>query len=72
MRLTEREDSLDFLVGRAWDDANRAANDPKKIVFCPPIAVFNNPDKAGEADLLEGIALSVECDQKPQEARGKL
>jgi hypothetical protein len=72
IRLTEREDSLDFLIGRACDDAYRAANDPKKIVFCPPIAVFSNPDKAGEADLLEGIALSVECDQKPQEARRKL
>ena len=72
VRLTERDDSLDFLIGRACDDAYRAANDPKKIVFCPPIAVFSNPDKAGEADLLEGIALSVECDQKPQEARKKL
>jgi hypothetical protein len=72
VRLTEREDSLDFLIGQAYDDAYRAANDPKKIVFCPPIAVFSNPDKAGEADLLEGIALSVECDQRPQESRSRL
>jgi hypothetical protein len=58
----------------AFDMANRAANHPQPAVFCPPIAVFNNSDgfKAREEDLLKGLAISVECDQHPEEARQKL
>src|SRR4051812_22829172 len=51
-----------FLVDVAEDDARRAANDPKRVVFCPPIAVFTNKAHAGEKDLLYGLTLSVECD----------
>jgi hypothetical protein len=58
----------------AVDVARRAANTPTPAVFCPPIAVFNNSDgfKAGEADLFKGLAVSVESDQHPEEARQKL
>jgi hypothetical protein len=58
----------------AVDLARRAANTPQPAVFCPPIAVFNNADgfHAGEADLFKGLAISVECDQRPEEARQKL
>jgi hypothetical protein len=70
--LTERADSLDFLVSTAENDAYRAANDPKRIVFCPPLATFNNKDRAKEQDLAEGLALSVECDEHPQAARALL
>jgi exonuclease VII small subunit len=58
----------------AVDLARRAANTPEPAVFCSPIAVFNNADgfRASEADLFKGLAISVECDQHPEEARQKL
>jgi RecA-family ATPase len=63
---------LGFLVDVAEDDATRAANAPKPVVFCPPIAVFADKDRARERDIVEGLALSVECDQHPHEARARL
>ena len=50
----------------AEDDARRAAQNPKPVVFCPPLAVFGNKDHAREQDLLEGLALSVELDEHPR------
>src|SRR5262249_41240996 len=32
--------SLRFLIEAAEDDARRAANHPKPVVFCPPVATF--------------------------------
>lgn len=52
--------------------ATRCANHPNPIVFCPPIATFISADKADEAHLANGLALSVECDQMPYAARQKL
>ena len=43
---------LQFLVDVREDDARRAAQNPKPIVFCPPVAVFNK-DHAREQDLLK-------------------
>src|SRR5262245_58140729 len=63
---------LDFVVEFAEDDARRAAQFPKPVVFCPPIAVFASKERAREQDLLRGLVLSVECDQKAQAAREKL
>ena len=34
--------------------ARRAAQDPKPVVFCPPLATFRKDKGAGEADLVEG------------------
>lgn len=39
---------------------------------CPPIATFISKEHAAEKDLLEGLALSVEVDHNPAEARAKL
>src|SRR5712671_1268494 len=61
-----------FLVDAAEDDARRAANNPKKVVFCPPIATFTNGGRAREIDIVAGLALSVECDQHPRAAVAKL
>jgi hypothetical protein len=61
-----------FMIDVCEDDARRAAQNPKPVVFCPPLATFLNKDHAREQDLLEGLALSVECDQYPQQARAKL
>jgi hypothetical protein len=59
---------LPFLIDVAEDDARRAANCPKPVVFCPPIAVFANKDHAREQDVAAGLALSVECDVRPRDA----
>jgi RecA-family ATPase len=59
---------LKFLLDVAEDDARRAANTPKSVVFCPPLATFTNKERAREQDIAQGFALSVECDQRPREA----
>jgi RecA-family ATPase len=63
---------LPGLIDAAEDDARRAANFPKKVVFCPPIAVFKDKDRAREIDIVAGFALSVELDQRPTEAAAML
>lgn len=63
---------LPFVVDNAEIDARRAAQHSQAVVFCPPLAVFKNKDKAGERDIASGLALSVECDDHPQQARARL
>jgi hypothetical protein len=63
---------LDVLIDKAMKDAGFAANDPGNIVFCPPIATFNNGRRAREVDLAEGLVLSVECDAHAKAAIEKL
>lgn len=52
--------------------ATLAAQAPKPVVFCPPIATFRNAKKADELRLANGLALSVECDEQPEAARATL
>lgn len=61
---------LRFLIEAAEDDARRAAQHPKPIVFCPPVAVFHPTanGRAREQDIFEAPALSVELDQSPRAA----
>lgn len=47
----------------AWDDP---------AVYCPPVATFKTTGNAKAGNLHEGVDLSVECDQRPLEARLKL
>ncbi|MGO8918024.1 MAG: hypothetical protein ACLQJR_19140 [Stellaceae bacterium] len=63
---------LKFLCDAVEDDARRAAQNPKPIVFCPPLATFGNDKTATEQDIIEGFTVTVECDECPQAARGKL
>jgi hypothetical protein len=65
-------DGLAPIMERAERDAIQAANDPKPVVFAPPIATFSNREHARERDILQGLALSVECDQSPRAARERL
>jgi hypothetical protein len=65
-------DSLNFLIEAAEDDARRAAQEPRPMVFCPPLAVFSNDRQAREVDVALGLVLSVECDKHPKAARAKL
>jgi hypothetical protein len=69
---TKLSGGLRFLADVAEDDCYRAANYPEAVVFCPPIAVFADKERARERDIVEGLALSVECDARPREARERL
>ena len=61
-----------YLIDAAVDDARRAAQSFRAAVFCPPLCVFSNKDHAGEADVLAGLVLSVECDRGAHDARRQL
>jgi hypothetical protein len=65
----ERGHSALSLIDHA---AGIAANTKKAAVFCPPVATFKTAHSAKAEDLLEGLALSVECDDNPQAAIEKL
>ena len=52
--------------------ATEAAGEVRPIVFCPPIATFKTADNAKQGNLAEGLALSIECDQKASAGRSRL
>src|SRR5262245_39449016 len=62
---------LPRLIEAAIEMAGAAAREPRPVVFCPPVAAFKDKT-AGEADLIEGYVLSVECDEFAREALDKL
>jgi hypothetical protein len=55
-------DDVDRLVTRATACAQWCANQPRRIVFCPPIATFLTPTRATGDNLAAGLAVSVEID----------
>jgi AAA domain len=68
---------LKHVVDIAVHEAENAANASLKVVFCPPVATFKGTRQKGswqarEKDLLRGLALSVECDERAQAARARL
>jgi hypothetical protein len=65
-------DDREEVVDAAYHQARRAANDKRKIVFCPPVATFTNTQHAGKADVADGLTLTAECDEKLQAARALL
>jgi hypothetical protein len=64
--------NFEYLIDCAIDDARRAAQCPKPVVFCPPLCVFGDKNHAREQDVLAGLLLSVECDRAPHAARRQL
>jgi hypothetical protein len=60
---------VQFLTNIAESNARTAAQAARPAVFCPPLAIFADRGKAREIDVLQGLALSVECDEHPQQAR---
>ena len=52
--------------------ATQAATWHEPAVFCPPVATFLTSKNAKTDNLCEGPCLSVECDQRPREARPTL
>jgi hypothetical protein len=64
--------NLDDLVDAAEDLATLAALADEPVCFAPPICTFNNDQKADEASLARGIAISVELDENPIAGRERL
>ena len=63
----------DDVINAAYSLSELIANYPNPAVFCPPIATFKTQYKAGEADICEGIVLSVDIDKgNPQNQVGIL
>lgn len=52
--------------------ANRCTAAAAHVVFCPPLATFRDGTVADERSLVNGLALSVECDKTPTAARMRL
>ena len=65
-------DGLEALVAAAVAQATRCSQHPRPVVFCPPVATFAEGPQAREQDLINGLALSVECDMAPNDARTRL
>lgn len=60
------------VIAQATGAANRAARHATPAVFAPPICTFTSSARAAEADVLNGVALSLECDEQPEGARQRL
>lgn len=61
------------VIEKAFLGANEAANAPRPVAFCPPVATFRpHRYKADSEYLANGLTLSVECDQSPVAAKEKL
>jgi Protein of unknown function (DUF3987) len=66
------ETGLAELVDKAERWASECAAAPVPVVFAPPVATLKDPIKAAEKDIASGPALSVDCDERPIEARNRL
>jgi hypothetical protein len=60
------------LIDRATEFASTAALADKRVVFCPPVVTLKDLRSARNDDVVEGPALSVECDEAPGKARKNL
>jgi hypothetical protein len=58
---------LNRVIDGALLVATRAANNGEAVVFCPPVATFTDPKQATKLHIAEGVALSVDCDDVPEE-----
>jgi hypothetical protein len=65
-------DTLDGVIAAAFRFADACAVAPEPVCFAPPVATFNNPNKADQASLANGLVISAELDAAPQAARQKL
>jgi putative DNA primase/helicase len=57
------------LIDVAVAFARACANTPENVVFCPPVVTFRSGPGTAEANLANGLAISVECDKQPNQAR---
>jgi len=63
---------LDQVIDAATELATRCGRAKRPIVFCPPVVTFKSAENAKQANVAEGLALSVECDAAPTSARERL
>jgi hypothetical protein len=63
---------LSRITEAAITEAKYSAEYKHPAVFCPPIATFSNSEKASEAALACGLALSVELDANAEQSRKRL
>jgi hypothetical protein len=64
--------SLDRIIDTAEDFAKQCATASCAVVFAPPVATFNKTEKATEASLANGLAISVELDTEPSSAEATI
>jgi hypothetical protein len=55
-------------IGVVFERARQAAEWADPAVFCPPVMTFRDGKNAKVENILEGVVLSVECDQAPSAA----
>jgi hypothetical protein len=60
--------NLHLVTKEATNLARTCAQSTVASVFCPPVATFDNPRKAAEANVVDGLAISVELDENPTAA----
>ena len=60
--------TLDFV----FNSARQAAEHESPGNFCPPVCTFAGQGKADKAAIANGLALSVECDARPEQSRRDL
>jgi Primase C terminal 2 (PriCT-2) len=64
------DDGLDYIIGGAIFGAREAAK--KGALFAPPVATFKDHRSASFGNLAEGVVVSVECDERAQQALATL
>ncbi len=60
------------LTAAAVRFATKTANAKEPRVFAPPVATFTNARHAGEADIANGLVISIELDAWPRESLQRL
>jgi hypothetical protein len=56
------------LLAVVAERAKQAAQWPAAMVFCPPLGTYKTANNARADNILEGLVLSVDCDQTPRAA----
>jgi hypothetical protein len=64
--------TLHRIADNAIEEAGRAAQEPRPVNFCPPLAVFSNRKQARQEDISQGLVISIEADSRPKAAREQL
>ena len=68
----DEDDDLEYLIDQAHRMAIAAAQCPRPVNLCPSIATYAKRASAKAADLAAGLALTVECDERAEEAKRTL
>jgi hypothetical protein len=61
-------ENLAAVIDAATRRATWCAQYPRRVVFCPPLAIFKSATNAATDNLAAALAISVECDERAREA----